>query len=351
MDILKLYGKRISKNELMKRIGEISQIAGLKEYILSQGKSRGVRAIDVKTGGGFNFTVLPDRGMDIAWADYNSMPISFMSNTGVVSPAYFEEYDNNFYRSFFAGLMTTCGLTYLGAQCMDEGKKLGVHGRINNIPAEEVCAYSEWIKDDLQFKVIGKVRESKVDEENILLRREIIARLGENKIIIKNSIENCGYEKTPLMVIFHINLGFPFLDEDCFFSTSEGIIIPRDEEAEKGLNNYGVFSKPIHNCKEQVFYHKLKENNGKKAYSLLFNKKLGFGFYVKFNLKELPCFSLWKQLGEGTYALGMEPGTNYPESRNRVREKKEITYIEPGEIREFSLEMGIINDLNEINNN
>ena len=333
----------------MRKIGDISQIAGIKEYVLSQGKGRGVRAIDIKTGGGLNFTVLPERGMDIAWADYKSIPISFISTTGIVSPSYFEEYDTNFYRSFYAGLLTTCGLTYIGAQCTDNEEKLGVHGRISNIPADEVCAYAEWVEDDLKFKVTGKIRESKVDEENILLKREIIARLGENKIILKDLVENCSYKRSPLMLLFHINIGFPLLSENSIFETSRGTVSPGDEEAEKGLSEYNVFSEPIHNYKEQVFYHKLEADDGKKAYSFVFNKKLGFGFYVVFKHSELPCFTQWKQLGEGTYALGMEPVTNYPESRDVVRGKNELKYIEPGEIREFNLEMGIINDLKEIN--
>jgi hypothetical protein len=60
-----IYGREHSKQELMKRAGDISQIAGAKQYILEDGKARGVRAVDVKAGGGLSFTILPDRGMDI----------------------------------------------------------------------------------------------------------------------------------------------------------------------------------------------------------------------------------------------------------------------------------------------
>jgi uncharacterized protein YdiU (UPF0061 family) len=85
----KLYGKEFSKFELMKRIGDISQVAGAKEYLLTSGKADGVKAIDVKTGTGLSFTVLPSRGLDIAWADYKGQAIAFISKTGVVAPAYY----------------------------------------------------------------------------------------------------------------------------------------------------------------------------------------------------------------------------------------------------------------------
>ena len=59
---------------LMQRMGSFSQLAGTKRYVLADGKAQGVEAVDVNTGSGFAFTVLPGRGMDIAWADYMPLP-------------------------------------------------------------------------------------------------------------------------------------------------------------------------------------------------------------------------------------------------------------------------------------
>jgi len=55
----------IPKNRdfLMARVGDISLIAGIKRYEFIDGKAKGLEAIDIKTGSGFNFTVLPGRGM------------------------------------------------------------------------------------------------------------------------------------------------------------------------------------------------------------------------------------------------------------------------------------------------
>ena len=44
------------------KIGHTLQIAGTRHYTLAGGAGDGVRAIDVKTGGGLEYTVLPDRG-------------------------------------------------------------------------------------------------------------------------------------------------------------------------------------------------------------------------------------------------------------------------------------------------
>jgi hypothetical protein len=41
---------------LMKRIGDLSQIAGVRRYTLSDGRAAGVDAADVETGAGLSFT-------------------------------------------------------------------------------------------------------------------------------------------------------------------------------------------------------------------------------------------------------------------------------------------------------
>ncbi|MEG2882882.1 MAG: DUF4432 family protein, partial [Christensenella sp.] len=84
---MELFGKRVTKEELTKRVGDMSQIADAREGVLSAGKADGVRVIDVKTGGGFSFSILPSRGMDIAWADYKGIPVAYIGKSGVVSPA------------------------------------------------------------------------------------------------------------------------------------------------------------------------------------------------------------------------------------------------------------------------
>src|SRR5665647_3876852 len=163
-----IYGREMTRSEVMKRVGDISQITGAKQYILQSGKAKGVAAIEVKTGSGFSFTVLPDRGLDVAWADYRGIAVGFISKTGVVSPAFYDNRESEFLRSFYGGLVTTCGLTYMGAACFDQGENLGLHGRINNTPAEDISVYNEWENDEFIIKIRGKMRESRVFGENIV---------------------------------------------------------------------------------------------------------------------------------------------------------------------------------------
>jgi len=112
---VELYGRAVSKEDLTRRVGQISQIAGARASELNSGLAKGVDAIDVKTGTGFAFTALPGRALDIAWASYKGAPLSYISKTGVVAPAHFvEKGAEGFLRNFFAGLLTTAGLSNIG---------------------------------------------------------------------------------------------------------------------------------------------------------------------------------------------------------------------------------------------
>ena len=57
----------MDKKELLKHIGSIEQIGGIKDYTINDGKAKGVRAIEINTGK-LSFTILPDRCMDVAQA-------------------------------------------------------------------------------------------------------------------------------------------------------------------------------------------------------------------------------------------------------------------------------------------
>src|SRR5690554_4023064 len=128
-----------TKEELLKYIGRIEQVGGIKEYTLSEGKSKGMKAIDINTGL-IRFTILPDRCLDIAHMSYKSIPISWISRVGLTAPEFYETEGLGWLRSFFGGLVTTCGLKNIGKP----SGGVGLHGRISNTPAEKLSISEEW---------------------------------------------------------------------------------------------------------------------------------------------------------------------------------------------------------------
>jgi len=74
----------------------------------------------------------------------------------------------------------------------------------------------------------------------------------------------------------------------------------------------------------------------------LLNRARGLGVYQVFRIGQLPHHTVWRMLGEGTYALGLEPSTNRDAGRADARERGELQWLEPGETRQYDLEIGAL---------
>ncbi|MGQ9631344.1 MAG: aldose 1-epimerase family protein [bacterium] len=348
----KLYGKNYSKTELLKRVGDISQIAGVRRCNLAEGNERGVEALDFRTGSGFNFTVLPGRGMDISFAEYKGIPLAWISPCGQVAAPYFEPEGLGWLRSFYGGLLVTCGMTYAGAPCEDEGKSLGLHGRVSNIPAKNVAFDGRWEGEDYVLWARGKVAETAVFGENILLTREITAKFGENRLFLHDSVENRGFSSQPLMYLYHVNIGFPAVDEGSELISPTRRATPRDDDAKVEAELYHRFLPPTPGFRERVYYHDMEPDSEGNVRTAIVNRSFdggrGFGVYIRYLKKELPKFVEWKMNGEGTYVVGMEPSNCWVEGRRRERERGELEFLEPGRVREYHLEIGVLTSSAEI---
>jgi len=359
----RLFGREMSRKEILRRVGDLSQLGGVRLLRLEDGPEAGVRAIDFRTGSGLNFTVLPDRGMDISWAEYKGMPLCWHSATGQVGPWFYEPEGFGWLRSFYGGLLVTCGLTYMGPPCEDPEAEnpvssapccdtsriyLGLHGRASNIPARNVKADGEWRGDEFLMWAEGRVREAIVFGEVLELRRRVEAFLGERRLFVRDFVENVGYVKAPLMILYHINLGFPVLEEGSRLLAPVEGVEPRDEEARRGLEEFDRFSGPVGGFREQVYFLELRPDPEGFVKVALVNERLGLGVYVKYRKEQLPKFVEWKMMGEGVYVVGVEPANSLVLGRAEVRRRGELDILSPGERREFELEIGVLDGLDEI---
>src|SRR5205823_1137360 len=144
-----------------------------------------------------------------------------------------------------------------GAPEVDRGQPQGLHGRASHIPASSVWADGAWEGNEYRFWIRGKVRESVVFGENLLLTREISARLGENRLAVRDVVENVGYASAEHMLLYHVNTGFPAVDEGSELISPTREARPRDAEAEQGREEYARFHAPTAGYKEKVYLHDL----------------------------------------------------------------------------------------------
>ena len=188
-------------SDIKKKIGRPEQLFGVTKFTYAEGKAKGTDGVEVRTGSGLRYIVLPDRGMDIGLAEYKGSPFVHISPVGIVNSKYYEPQGDEWLRSFTAGLLTTCGLDQVGDPC-DAG---GLHGRIANTPAEQVSTVCEETRDGYIMTVSGTVRQAKEAVQNLTLRRKVSSNAFENTIEICDVITNESYVPSPFMLLYHIN--------------------------------------------------------------------------------------------------------------------------------------------------
>ena len=334
----------MDKSELLKYIGNLSQIGGCRHYTLSEGWGRGMRAADINTGSGLQYTVLPDRGMDISLASYKGINLVYLTCNGETHPSYYEPEGIGWLRTFAGGLLTTCGLTHLGPPCIDDGEQLGLHGRYSTIPVNQFSDLSDWIGNEYHYKVKGIVEEGFLFGKKLRMEREISSVRGQNVIRITDKITNFGSTVSPYTILYHMNFGYPLLSEDAEMVIDPSVTNPRDANAVPGINEFRKFIRPQPTYNEQVFFHTMKGDQNGETTVTLKNGKIGIAVSIKFNIKQLPYITQWKMMGNGEYVLGNEPCNVLCKSRKTLREENALPILQPGESITNILEI-IVDDI------
>lgn len=114
---------------------------------------------------------------------------------------------------FFGGLLITCGITYTGRPCIDNGEELGLHGRYSNQRAKVKAIKEAWEGDDYVLMIAGEVKEASVFGPNVKLDRTIKTILGKPVIEINDLFTNCGNKKSPHAILYHFTFGYPVVNK------------------------------------------------------------------------------------------------------------------------------------------
>jgi hypothetical protein len=332
------------REEAEKRFGHLSQIGGLKPYTLSEGRSNGLRAVDFRTTRGLQFTVLLDRGMDISEASYRGMSLCWRSAAGDVAPHYYDPRGLEWLWTFFGGMLATCGLSQAGAPCTDSGEDLGLHGRIGCTPAEMVSYSQAWQGDRPVLEVSGLLREARLFGPGLEMRRTISAYGDGAGLVVRDTITNSGARRAPCMLLYHINTGFPLLDDGAELIAPTTKVEPRDAAAEDGKEDWAKMHAPVAGYAEKVYFHSMKPCQEGYVVVAVINRRLGegLGLRLRYRAAELPCFTEWKMLGDREYTLGVEPGNCLPLGRAAERAAGRLIELEVGQQITAGFELEVV---------
>ncbi len=312
-------------------IGNIEQLFGMKKYTFSDGKRKGVEALEIQNGSGLDVTILLDKCMDIYQIRYKGQNLNFITPTGIVAPSYYNAIGTEWFRSWEAGFLTTCGLSNIGIPCTDNDEQFGLHGRIHNTPAENVKIDFKTSNDDITISVCGTIKQAVMFGENLVLSRKIHCRYGVDVLEIEDNIYNAGYKACPWMILYHFNMGYPFLSENAKYIIPSKKIWGRDEYANKHIKDWRKISPPSDNYKEMCYYHELEENTSGIRTIGMDNEEQNLFLRISYDGSILDKFVQWKMFGNGEYVSGLEPCNSTIDGRKDAREKGTLKTLLPGQ--------------------
>jgi galactose mutarotase-like enzyme len=342
----KIFGKEMTKSEILERVGDIEQIAQITSMELKEGDASGVRALDVRNGSGLRFLVVTDRGLDITTAEFNGIPLTIRFHPGEMRPNFHEDLPLAFIKSWAGGLVTTCGLTQVGDPGKDGIENLVQHGDFTHISAKNVQYDGLWEDDEYRLQIRGRITEGALFYPSMELRRKITTYLGSNKFLIEDEVENVGYRKAPFMLMYHCNFGFPLIDTSSEIFMKSNSVEVKDDCPAGDADDWNKITEPQRDYENRVYYHDVEPDSDGYCRMGIMNNNIFDGKKLKLTMKykkeQMPIVTEWKRMDAGEYVIGLEPGNCHSEGRIKEREVfKTLKYLEPGEIRNFELDFEV----------
>lgn len=280
------------------RISNFAQIASIRRYELTEGAERGLRVLDCDNGR-LRFLLNESKALDVMQLWHMGQNVSFLSKNA------FTAREAPFPGRFEGGMLYTCGLDSIGAR---EGFEL--HGSHHNTPARVTRAEV----NEKGILIEAEMRETALFGKNLLFRRRVYSAVGSETLEITDTLENCGTRAEDYCLLYHVNVGYPMLDEGAELIDDAEEVIPRTPWAAAHLAERIKMGASVDNEEEMCYFLRLKT-----PCVTLKNTALGKQFTLEWSQDTLPNFVEWKSMASGDYALGLEPSTTELDGRFAYR--------------------------------
>ncbi len=319
----------------------VPQDWSVRKRTLRGGTRDGVDLVEVHNGA-LSFSVLTTRGMGLWRGEYHGLALGWRSPVlGPVHPRFVPLHDRNGlgWLAGFDELLCRCGLASNGAPGEDvrtdpRGQTyrapLTLHGRIANLPAESVEVRVS-LDPPYELSVTGTVEEAALFFGHLRLSTTYATVPGSNRLVIHDVVENRSAQPAEMQMLYHCNLGPPFLEAGSRVLAPIRELAPLTARAAEGMDTYDTFAGPAAGYAEQVYVYDLLADSRGQTLTLLLNAAADRAVALRFHHQELPCFTVWKNTAalEDGYVTGLEPGTNYPNLKTFEREQRRVRVLPP----------------------
>jgi hypothetical protein len=226
--------------------------------------------------------------------------------------------------------------------------RYGLHGRIANTPAHKVEVTIDG--DAGRIVVRGTLDEARLFGSKLRLETSIETEVGRPAIRVRDTITNISAASSDFELLYHINFGTPLLKTGSKVSLPLKRLAPRDAVAVADLPTWNVYGPETPGSKEVCFFTEPATDAEGNTQVLLHDAAAAQGVSLKFNTRQLPCFTIWKnrEAAADGYVTGLEPATNYPNIKSFEKQMGRVVPLAPGESRHCELEIAALADAAQV---
>jgi hypothetical protein len=321
---------------------------------LSGGKQDGVEILEIATGR-MRIVVCPTRGMGILRVEGAGVRLGWDSPVKeVVHPKYvnLQARGGLGWLDGFNEWMCRCGVEWAGHPGTDRfvnnvgdeaTMELTLHGRTANTPASEVVLLVD-PKPPHAIRLRGRVEERMFHGPKLELWTELAVEPGATSFRISDAVTNRGAQPQEFELIYHANFGAGLLEAGARFEAPVERVTPFNAHAAKGLADWTVYAGPVAGTIESVYQVRPLAGPDGRTLVMLRDRAGAKGCSMAYAVKELPCFTLWKNTAavEDGYVTGLEPGTSFPSNRRNERKHGRVPTLAPGARWTASIDVALL---------
>ena len=325
---------------------------------LAGGLSDGVDVVTLDNGR-LSLDILPTRGMGIWRSQIDGIPVKWDSPVErPVHPAFVDQMRRGGigWLDGFNELICRCGLGWHGAPGNDviraadgnvvSEQFLPLHGRIANLSAHRVSVEE---RGDM-IAVHGIVDEASLFGGKLRLESTLTTQVNSNRFEITDVVHNLGSQPAEVEILYHCNIGRPFLEKGSTLHTAASEVAPRNDRAAEGISMWNLFEGPVTGFTEQCYLAKAAGDSDGWGMALLADAENEHAVCVRFDTSTLPWFVLWKntQAEADGYVAGLEPGSSFPNLRTVERREGRVIQLPAGQFVTFRLSMEVACNRREV---
>ena len=270
------------------KISNFEQVCSLRRYTLTEGEAAGLDVIDCDNGK-LRFLLNVSRALDMMQLYHEGRNLSYVSKSG------FNASTGVFARRYEGGMFYTCGLDSIG-----DRTGYPVHGSLHLTPAKITLMRC----DEQGITVEAEVKSGVLFGEHLVLKRRFFTPVMGDFVTLEDTLVNAGYTDADYCLLYHVNAGYPLLDEGAELHIN-GKCTPRTAWAAENVDNVRKVIAPEPGREETCYFWELAEPR-----VTLSNAKLGKALTLSYTGDTLPHFIQWQSMASGDYAMGLEPATS-----------------------------------------